>query len=793
MPDNDAQPHIQANSNMRNRVDNLIDTQYAAIYLNPKDTANVIKQTKQNVLNALQHISNNDIANTGRSNISTLYQKTFIGNNKSYNDNNADLVSQLNDTLSNKSTMNNIISIYTQNTLVRDIDREIDMVCKYMPKLDDALDTRREHVLSADHFTKNSIIIKPVNSNNNDAHIRLNIENLKEKYNIDDLLENKVYKPTDKYGESFIYIIPYRKALEQLLRNKNNTTISNMDNISYMTTESAESFIESSIHNIVQSNTEDLDSSSIIQESVDDYIKQKKFSNDEIESINSAVSNACDNLKIELNKSRVIESVLRDRNTVYKAYKNNSSLFFNEKVDVGISNSISSDANKFTKSANEPNSMASNGVTLVNDINHPIYNDNVTGKLKIPGCVVKVLDHEMVKPLYIDNICLGYFYIECDKNMTFEKNTFSSTTGGIRPGGVFRNSYDYYNNASSEFGAIKSIAQNISTQIDAKFINANQDLTKEIYSILKYNSTVDASGKISKITVTFIPPEDIVHSYFDLDPITKRGISGLARSLFPAKLFSALYISNVIQSLTRGFDKRVYYVRQTVDTNISGVLMNVINQIQKSNYGLRQIESMSNVLNMLGRFNDLVIPRSASGDSPIDFEVIPGQQVEIKNDLMNMLEEMAVNATDVPFEVIQSRQQVDYATHLTMTNTKFLQKIYNRQGKTQKIFSKILTKIYNYEYNIDNPSTEELEVILPPPIYLNATNTAQILSSVSDLAQGIASSVVNENNDPDLMNEFARQVRLKMTSSLFPEGFIDECLDNAKLSLSQSASTNNNQ
>ena len=265
------------------------------------------------------------------------------------------------------------------------------------------------------------------------------------------------------------------------------------------------------------------------------------------------------------------------------------------------------------------------------------------------------------------------------------------------------------------------------------------------------------------------------------------------RALFPAKLFSALYISNVIQFLTRGFDKRVYYVRQTVDTNISGVLMNVINQIQKSNYGLRQIESMSNVLNMLGRFNDLVIPRSASGDSPIDFEVIPGQQVEIKNDLMNMLEEMAVNATDVPFEVIQSRQQVDYATHLTMTNTKFLQKIYNRQGKTQKIFSKILTKIYNYEYNMDNNRSDEIVVVLPPPIYLNATNTAQILSSVTDLSQGIAASVVNENNDADLMNEFARQVRLKMVESLFPEGFIDKCLDDAKLALTQSASANDNQ
>lgn len=780
-------------SKLKDKINELIDTQYADIYLNPRDTNHILKQNRDTVQDIIQKISNNNMTNTGDSNMSVLYQKTIKDGKPNKT---SDLVSKLNDTLSDKNTMNNIISIYTQNTLVRDIDREIDMVCKYMPKLDDALDTRREHVLSADHFTKNSIVIKSAKSFNKeiDAHITTNIESLKEKYNIDDFLENKVYRPTDKYGEAFIYIVPYRKAIEQLLKTKVNPAISNMDNIPQMTTEQTDAFIESTVHSVIEANTEELSNlQTIVKESVEEYSKNKDYSNKAMDDINKTVSNSCDGLKIEINKSRIIESALRDRFNVYKAYRENGSLFFNEKTDTGISNSMSSNANTFAKSAKDSNSMAANGVTLVDDLNQTNGTDNVTGKLKIPGCVVKALDHEMVKPLYIDDICLGYFYIECDKKMTFEQNTFSSTTEGIRPGGVFRNTFDYYSNASNEFGAIKAIARNISMQIDAKFVNANQDLTKEIYSILKYNSTVDATGRISKITVTFIPPEDIVHSYFELDPTTKRGVSGLMRSLFPAKLFSALYISNVIQFLTRGFDKRVYYVRQTVDTNISGVLMNVINQIQKSNYGLRQIESMSNVLNMLGRFNDLVIPRSASGDSPIDFEVIPGQQVEIKNDLMNMLEEMAVNATDVPFEVIQSRQQVDYATHLTMTNTKFLQKIYNRQGKTQKIFSKILTKIYNYEYNMDENRSDEIIVVLPPPIYLNATNTAQILSSVADLSQGIASSVVNENNDSDLMNEFARQVRLKMVESLFPEGFLDECLDNAKLSLSQSASTDNNE
>lgn len=756
---------------------------YSDIYYNDDTTDKQIQELKNRVNNAIEKISANNMTNTGESNISLLYQKTINPDKK----NGYDILNQVKQTLSDRNTMNNILAIYTQNTLVRDIDREIDMVCKYMPKLDDALDTRREHVMSADHFSKDSIVIKSAKgSSNQDESILTNIKTLKEKYNIEDFLENEVYKPTDKYGEAFIYIIPYKKAIETLLKKQYNGMGSNLDTIATGGEhESASAIIESAIDDYSESYTSTIETKSIVQEAVnhinDLYRNTTKIK--EAEYITNSINEACNNVQIEFNNSRVIKSALMDRFKTYKAFEENGSLFFNEKAETTISNTIDSNASRYAKSANDTNSMAANGVTLLNDKNNP--QPNKVGKIEIPGCVVKALDHEMVKPLYIDDICLGYFYIECDKKMSLEQTTYSSTIGGIRPGGAYKGNYDHYKNAGSELEAIKSIADAISKKIDAKFVNANQDLSKEIYSILKYNSTVDPTGKISKITITFIPPEDMVHCYFDFDKETHRGISGLARSLFPAKLFSCLYISNVIQSVTRGFDKRVYYVRQAVDTNIAGVLMNVINQIQRSNFGIRQIESMSNVLNMIGRFNDIVIPRSASGDAPVDFEVIPGQQTEVKTDLMNMLEELAVNATGVPFEMVQTRMQTDYATHLTMVNARFLQAVLVRQSKTQKIFSAILTKIYNYEYNMDNNNEDEIEVKLPPPIYLNATNGSQIVDAVIQLSQSVGRAYVNENNDQDLLMEFSRQIAMKMISSLFPEDFIDKAMNDAKLLLTQ--------
>ena len=63
--------------------------------------------------------------------------------------------------------------------------------------------------------------------------------------------------------------------------------------------------------------------------------------------------------------------------------------------------------------------------------------------------------------------------------------------------------------------------------------------------------------------------------------------------------------------------------------------------------------------------------------------------------LMDTAKEAAVN-TIMPFEFVNATFQQDFATRFTMSNTRFLKSIFTRQRKTEKIFSKIYTKVYNY-------------------------------------------------------------------------------------------------
>ncbi len=43
---------------------------------------------------------------------------------------------------------------------------------------------------------------------------------------------------------------------------------------------------------------------------------------------------------------------------------------------------------------------------------------------------------------------------------------------------------------------------------------------------------------------------------------------------------------------------------------------------------------MKNVLNILGRFNDFVIPTDNSGNAPVQFEAMQGQQIDPQTDAM---------------------------------------------------------------------------------------------------------------------------------------------------------------
>ena len=702
-------------SSIRKGLANL----YGRTYYTPPDGDSELTHLTDRINDSMGKIINDINYSTGLSSISTLYAKAIDYQNDSK------VVDGFDNLFKDMANDGSVYNVFFNNRSLRLFDAEIDMICKYMPMLEDALGVLCDNVISSDHFSKDFIFISDENVSveNNKEIFYNNIKVLKDKYDLLIKFQDIIYN-TSKYGERFYYIVPYERAIKKLLDNPENK---------FVTSHEAMSLTESGI----------LKQTPALKESGDVFVNaiNKKEQSLDVE--------FTFNMSNSLSKEIVAHEAAANRLKHIKE----SALNFNE----ATTSTVSLVANDKLDASPFYDDTTSNGLVLASDNRF-----NTKEDWGLNGCVFKELNRYKIIPVRIEDLILGYAYLENDSVFGLDDDfPVSDTTTPVNAMGinVATDLEATKNSAVISDSIVKTVASKLSAAIDNKFIKLNKDLSKEIYTVLKHDLQ---AGRKNKYNVTFLPPDDVVHCYYKLDPDTYRGISDLYKAMIPAKLFIGLYITNTIGAMTRAQDRRVYYVKQSgIDTNISKILLTTIDQLKRQNFNIRQLESMKNVLNILGRFNDFVIPTDNSGNAPVQFEVMQGQQIDPQTDLMEKLQSMAVNSTDVPFEIVQARQSMDYAIQASMSNSRFLKKIYNRQTIANRFLSSIMTKLYRGEFN--NP-TAVIKVNLPTPMFLNLTNTNQIIQNANDVAQA-AMEAFSDDLDDNAKQIFFNNLKGKMLES----------------------------
>lgn len=742
------------------------DEIYKSTYYSDPENKKQLQDLKSSIDMSIKNILDTSVDSTGEPNVSRLYERIFMNTQ-----NDSDTVKEFEKIFGDNEFINNLSSSYLDNRWIKQIDEEIDEILKYMPKLEEALQTLRDNVLSADSFSKDFLTIATqMEGANGEDQFNNNIEELKTKYELLKFI-NEIYYETSKYGETFVYCVPYQKAIQNLMNTKHdNRGVAIRTNFKENSV-ILESTLDSTVNNI------DTDRFNLTKAEQNDININLEFSDGIIKSIIENEKDARDKLE------SVREQSLCEQ-------------FFNE-MAVNETTSISNDNKAYTFDNMEKYQPGGKlpthhnfDKTLYDDMELPNIDDTTADGLintkkqnsekikSINGCIVKKLRRERVTPILINDICLGYYYFEFDENMSFYEDRYPSTgmvntITGLRSNGRS----EAFDSMQRRDELVRYLSSELASKIDTKFINNNQDLKKEIYHILKYNDEFCNNADCAhNIRVSYIPPEDIHHMYFELDDNTNRGVSDLNLALIPAKLWVAIYITNCLAVMTRGNDKRVCYVRQSVESNISKTLLKTINEIKKSNFGIRQIQNINNVLNITGRFNDYIIPRGSDGQSPIEFEVMPGQQVEIKTELLSLLEEASVNSTGVPLELIQNRQSPEYAMQLTMSNTKFLRYVYGRQSRFQLLLNPFLTKLYDIEYGV----SDKVTVTLPPPLFINVTNTNQLVTNTSDFCDSITNIVMGDSQDDILKAKVSKKLKIYHLGSYLNMNVVSDIIDKAK-------------
>lgn len=695
----------------------------------------IADKIEDNISAIIQRNNQHDLSNMSR-----LYSRMARKNSVSGSNIEKELGVEIEDLFSNSSFTDAILSSYFTNKWISDYDKEIDIVMRLLPKLREALDVLKDACLSADSVSKE--FINPRVTISDDTELKIvndRIRNMEKKYGLVNIIED-CYDLTSQYGESFVYMVPYNKAIYKLLKSKDEKAFQNHLSIVPMVENGA---------------------------LVGTTFKHSRPAND-----NYKFDNNC-SFTLEIDTSGTLMSAVQESKCARDS-KNKSPQSLTESFIDDIKDGTSIVYEKSSKMDKTiPDELEiPDGLNM--DTGYSKQKQSMSddkSSIDVRGGVVKTLDRKNLIRLYIDDICMGYyyfefrdssetpdFYVDQDRDLTYSKNMSSLERS------VSNNLRDNKSDA-----LMKTVAKNISQKLDAAFVNSNQDLTKEIYAMLKYN---DIANSNKSVRVSFLPTEDVKWLRFKEDRELHMGISDIHDGLYPAKMLAMLYVTFITGTVTRGQDKRVYYVKQTIETNIAQTLLNVINQIKKSNFNLRSMESLNGLLNITGKFNDYIVPVGPSGDSPIQFEIMPGQEINIPNELMEMLEEMAINPI-APLELIQARMSPDFATQYTSSSLKLLRKTYRRQARLEVFISENYTDLYAMEYG----EYLQIDCELPPPVFLSMINTTQLVENTKNYVEIMAEMEYagDDSDTADLEKSiFTRKMIRSILSSYLRVGEIDK-------------------
>lgn len=702
-----------------------VDDIYSSIYLTRTDDKNNLDKVTGGINDSINDILAK-INGQNISDISNLYVRLVDKENSGLNKTTGEIAETIESFFDNKGFIMDSLNLQNIRKSIQAENYQYDLICKYMTKLEDALEIKKDNVLSSDNFTKDFVNIISGKSNSeyidefNDRAIIL-----KEKYNIQELFEDIYYK-TSKYGEFFLYEVPYSKAFEKLLERKQKL----MNGVRYENTTIFES------GNL----TNDTDN------------KFKELS---------------DTFKKSVNEDAKV-NIIFDESGIYsrpiEMIEESAGIISNHK---SLTEAFNETGNSTVAEAELDDGLSTDGMIINQD------NDKTKISKELKGAVLAELKREDVVPIYMDTTPIGYLYITVANNWVEELimngSTYNSLTNNTR---LLTDDFDRQNDI-----LVAQISGMMAEKINKKFINANIDLKEEIYAVLRHNDRFCATHGTNNVTVSFLPVEDVHHFYFKLNPNTHRGISDLEKAMVPAMIYCMLYLNSAIANVGRAQDKRVYYVKQNVEQNVARTLLNVVTQLKKGNMGIRQLENMNTIFNVIGKFNDHIIPVSQSGDRPIEMEVMQGQSVETPNELMDKMEDMAVSSTDVPLEFVNTAINVDYATRFTMSNSKFLRKIYARQRICQKWYTNVFRKLYNFEYDENDMS---VKILLPAPAYLSMNNTQQLIDNTRNYVNAIV-DIEMPNEDEDVKQNFIKLMMRNQLGTYIDFSMIEDIYTEAKI------------
>lgn len=638
---------------------------------------------------------------------------------------------------------------------------DLKLISKFVPALGEAIKTTLDSIVSADDIStsisrsfKMSASLTPEDQN----LIISEIEKIEKDEKLLVKLKNNVYKKTLVTGRFFVYAVSYNEIFNEFeslkssgkltsgVLGKGNNKRSHLKNTSdkgfNMTTESTNNSIIT-----VESFDHIFDE---IKSGTPSDEKSSTF-NQDITSLKTNFANHISTVNYVDNAISILSSVLESADTLVeykKMYKDNV-----------IDNKMYADASMGTASTSSEKGIF----------------DSVS------GTYLKYIDSKNVVPVKVFNQVVGYYHIH---TVSKSKKRPDSVTGAANP--LF-SAVNLTKDKKEEVMAKISdtISDGIIKNFSHKFIGENSAHKKLIADCIISNGMVDNDYQIQ-----FIPADNMVEFIINPDE-NDEGESILADSLYPAKLLLSLLICKMLNYMNKSGNRTYAHIyKGPIDLNNTNQVQRVVRNLQEANITMNDLLSSSLIFSKMSRDTNIALPTTRDGKKLVEFEVQEGQNIELKTDFEDKLEEMAIIGTGVPAVLMDYVNQIDYAKQITSANIKFAGRVSSLQADledaTTKLY-KILIRNSNITEELKTKTLTDFEFVLIRPKALSASNNSDYMRTALENANTIADvligqSVLNEPKNQKLKDIVVRKI-VRAESQFLPWDEYDKIVTLATLEL----------
>lgn len=701
---------------------------------------------------------------------------------------------------------------------------DLHVVSTQMHELGVALSVTRDSIITSDNLS--SVVSRTLHVSNYKIDDSLSddksslierIESMEDAYDVHNKIKDHVVPNTLRFGTYYAYVIPYADLFQEMARrreenyrrkNRGNQGQSNRGDLGVL--ESLGATMESTFNG--QKKEEGQTYDSLLESQILNNIPTV-MENDESsykkEELLQTTKEVLDSITIDNNpyppflldeSGLTLEQVLEvhsikqqnrkikdDQRAAAKAYR--KAMLKGETTKVEPEARKLSEHDKVQDATADPNAykyiaqnLQAKHSTMINGING-IDNQqtNMTNKPKsesyedIKGAYFKLLDTRRVIPIEVMDEVIGYYYIHRDDSVV-RRRTFS---------GGFNMEMTNLQSMSVEEEFMGRIAEQIADNVNLSFLKQNIQFKESIAKALVYN---DAYRR--NIHFQFIPAEYIQEFNVNEDEDGK-GRSMLQNSVFYAKLYLAVLLFKIMIIISRSADQRLLYVRSSgLDTNIGNRIQSIAREFKRRELSFTDLMSYNAISSKVGQGLDLYIPLGTDDKRGIDFEVLPGQDVQLHTDLLEMLRNNAIIATDTPLPLVDTAYQVEFAKQISQSNVKQAGRTISYQSSFNRDITSLYQKLMRADGGFEEGEINSFRYTLLQPSSLNtlniqeqANNAEAVVTNVVEYAIGKNSDASNSEDSNELKDILAELVMTDISPATVQ--LANKYMDEAKIILTQ--------